>query len=79
MDLKVRPVFHRIAGRVRAHALLCVLAYYVEWHMCARLGPLLFDDHDPGVAEAARTSIVGPAQVSQAAKAKARSKRTAAG
>ena len=79
VDLKVRPIFHRTAERVRAHVLLCMLAYYVEWHMRARLGPLLFDDHDPGAAEAARTSIVGPAQVSEAAKAKARSKRTAAG
>ena len=79
VDLKVRPIFHRTAERVRAHVLLCMLACYVEWHMRARLGPLLFDDHDPGAAEAARTSIVGPAQVSEAAKAKARSKRTADG
>ena len=79
VDLKVRPIFHRTAERVRAHVLLCMLAYYVEWHMRARLGPLLFDDHDPGSVQAARTSIVGPAQVSEAAKAKARSKRTAAG
>ena len=79
VDIKVRPVFHRIAGRVRAHVLLCMLAYYVEWHMRARLGPLLFDDHDPGSALAARPSIVAPAQVSEAAKAKTRSKRTAAG
>ena len=79
VDLKVRPIFHRTAERVRAHVLLCMLAYYVEWHMRARLGPLLFDDNDPGAAQAARTSIVTPAQVSEAAKAKARSKRTAAG
>ena len=79
VDLKVRPIFHRTAERVRAHVLLCMLAYYVEWHMRARLGPLLFDDHDPGSAQAARPSIVAPAQVSEAAKAKTRSKRTAAG
>ena len=79
VDLKVRPVFHRTADRVRAHVLLCMLAYYVEWHMRARLKPLLFDDHDPGAAEAARTSIVAPAQVSDAAKEKARGKRTANG
>ena len=77
--LKVRPVFHRTADRVRAHVLLCMLAYYVEWHMRARLKPLLFDDHDPAAAEAARTSIVAPARVSEAAREKARGKRTADG
>ena len=79
VDLKVRPVFHRTADRVRAHVFLCMLAYYVEWHMRARLKPLLFDDHDPAAAEAARASIVAPAQVSEAAKEKARGKRTANG
>ena len=43
VDLKVRPVFHRTADRVRAHVFLCMLAYYVEWHMRQRLKPLLFD------------------------------------
>ena len=71
VDLKVRPVFHRTADRVRAHVFLCMLAYYVEWHMRQRLKPLLFDDHDPAAAEAARTSIVAPARVSEAAKEKA--------
>ena len=79
VDLKVRPVFHRTADRVRAHVLLCMLAYYVEWHMRARLKPLLFDDHDPAAAAAACASIVAPAQVSDAAKDKARGKRTANG
>ena len=79
VDLKVRPVFHRTADRVRAHVFLCMLAYYVEWHMRQRLKPLLFDDHDPAAAEAARTSIVAPARVSEAAKEKARGKRTANG
>ena len=79
VDLKVRPVFHRTADRVRAHVFLCMLAYYVEWHMRQRLAPLLFDDHDPAAAEAARTSIVAPARVSDAATAKARGKRTADG
>ena len=46
VDLKVRPVFHRTDERVRAHVLLCMLAYYVEWHMRRRLAPLLFDDED---------------------------------
>ncbi len=79
VDLKVRPVFHRTADRVRAHVFLCMLAYYVEWHMRARLKPLLFDDDDPAAAEAARASIVAPARVSEAAREKARSKRTADG
>ena len=79
VDLKVRPVFHRTADRVRAHVLLCMLAYYVEWHMRQRLRPLLFDDDDPAAAEAARPSVVAPAQVSDAAKEKARSQRTVNG
>ena len=76
VDLKVRPVFHRSAERVRAHVLLCMLAYYVEWHMRQCLAPLLFDDEDPAGAEAARASVVAPAQVSEAAQRKARRKRS---
>ena len=76
VDLKVRPFYHRRADRVRAHVLLCMLAYYVEWHMRRALAPLLFDDHDPAAAEQKRTSIVAPARRSPAAIAKARSKRT---
>ena len=79
VDLKVRPVFHRTAERVRAHVLLCMLAYYVEWHLRQRLRPLLFDDDDPAAAEAARRSVVALAKVSDAAREKARSKRTANG
>ena len=79
VDLKVRPVFHHAANRVRAHVLLCMLAYYVEWHLRERLKPLLFDDDDPAAAEAARASIVAPAKVSEAAREKARRKRTANG
>ena len=76
VDLKVRPVHHRLEKRVRAHVFLCMLAYYVEWHMRRALAPLLFDDDDPAAAEAARTSPVAPARVSQAARAKAGRKRT---
>ena len=79
VDLKVRPVYHHAAGRVRAHVFLCMLAYYVEWHMRERLKPLLFDDDDAAAAAAARSSIVAPAEVSPAAKDKARRKRTASG
>ena len=44
LDIRVRPIRHRIAKRVRAHIFLCLLAYYVEWHMRRALAPLLFDD-----------------------------------
>ena len=76
VDLKVRPLHHRRADRVRAHVLLCMLAYYVEWHMRRGLAPLLFDDHDPAAAEQQRTSVVAPARRSPAALAKACRKRT---
>ena len=56
-----------------------MLAYYVEWHMRERLKPLLFDDEDPAAAEAARQSVVAPAQVSESAQRKAMTKRTADG
>ena len=79
VDLKVRPVFHRTAERVRAHVLLCMLAYYVEWHMRERLAPLLFDDEDRAGAEARRASVVAPARVSDSARRKARTKRTGEG
>jgi len=79
VDLKVRPVFHRTPERVRAHVLLCMLAYYVEWHMRARLAPMLFDDEDREAGEAVRASIVAPARSSDTAQAKARTKRTAEG
>ena len=75
VDLKVRPIYHYADRRVRAHVFLCMLAYYVEWHMRQRLKPLLFDDHEADAARAARTSVVAPAEVSDAARDKARSKR----
>ncbi len=76
VDLKVRPLHHRRADRVRAHVLLCMLAYYVEWHMREALAPLLFDDHDPVAAERQRPSVVAPARRSPAASTKAGRKRT---
>ena len=77
VDLRVRPIHHRRADRVRAHVLLCMLAYYLEWHMRQVLAPLLFDDHDPAAAERQRPSVVQKAQRSPAARAKAAHKRTA--
>ena len=79
VDLKVRPIYHYAGARVRAHVFLCMLAYYVEWHMRQRLKPLLFDDEEPDVAEATRPSVVAPAEVSPSAQDKARRKRTASG
>ena len=79
VDLKVRPIHHRLAGRVRAHVLLCMLAYYVEWQMRQDLAPVLFDDEDPQAGEALRESVVAPAERSPTAQAKAAHKRTAAG
>jgi hypothetical protein len=75
-DLHVRPIHHRTADRVRAHVFLCLLAYYVEWHMRQALKPLLFDDEDKATTEALRPSIVAPAQRSPRANAKAATKRT---
>ena len=67
VDLHVRPVYHWLADRVRAHVLLCMLAYYLEWHMRQRLAPMLFDDTDKQAAEALRASVVAKAQRSPAA------------
>jgi len=67
VDLHIRPVHHWLADRVRAHVFLCMLAYYVEWHMRQRLAPMLFDDTDKDAAEALRTSVVAQAQRSPAA------------
>ena len=74
VDLHVRPVFHYNAQRVRAHVFLCMLAYYVEWHMRARLKPMLFDDEYLDEASASRASPVVKAVRSEHAKAKDKSK-----
>ncbi len=73
VDLKVRPIHHRLADRVRSHIFLCMLAYYVEWHMREAWRELMFADTDQ---EAKRTrDPVAPAKRSKAALAKAASKR----
>ena len=79
VDLELRPVFHWTAPRVRAHVLLCMLAYYLEWHMRQTLAPMLFDDHDRAAAEAGRTSPVAKAKVSKAAYRKASTQRVDVG
>lgn len=79
VDLKVRPIFHRLADRVRAHLLVCMLAYYVEWHLRRALAPLLFDDDDKAGAATKRRSVVQKAQRSDGALRKIATKRTTDG
>ena len=67
VDLHVRPVYHWLEGRVRAHVFLCMLAYYLEWHMRQRLAPMLFDDTHKEEAETRRKSVVAQAPRSKAA------------
>jgi transposase len=67
VDLNVRPIYHWLEDRVRAHVLLCMLAYYLEWHMRQCLAPMLFDDADKEEAETLRSSAVAQAQRSKAA------------
>jgi hypothetical protein len=74
VDLQVRPIFHYSEQRVRAHVFLCMLAYYVQWHMRQRLKPILFDDEDLEEANAARPSVVQKALRSERAKAKDKTK-----
>jgi transposase len=67
VDLHVRPIYHWLEDRVRAHVFLCMLAYYLEWHLRQRLAPMLFDDADKEEAEALRSSVVAQAPRSKAA------------
>jgi transposase len=76
VDLKVRPIYHWLDDRIRGHVFLCMLAYYVEWHMRGRLAPILFDDHQRTEAEQSRQSVVAPAPRSPAARRKDLEKRT---
>jgi len=78
VDLEIRPIHHRLPDRVRAHVLLCLLAYYVEWHMRRALAPVLFDDQQWDRQQASPVApALGQAQRSRSAKAKAQKKRTA--
>jgi len=73
IDLKIRPIHHRLADRVRAHILLCMLAYYVEWHMREAWRELMFADPDQ---DAKKTrDPVAPAKRSKAAEIKATSRQ----
>jgi len=75
-DLDVRPLHHHTEPRVRAHVFLCMLAYYVEWHLRRSLAPLLFQDHDRPAAAEQRASVVAKAEISPAAKRKKARRKT---
>lgn len=75
VDLRVRPIFHRTSDHVRAHIFLCLLAYYVEWHMRRALAPLLFADEQLP-ADRKRRDPVAPAESSVAAKKKKQARQT---
>ena len=68
-DLRIRPIFHRTEDHVRAHIFLCMLAYYVEWHMRQSLAPLLFQDEELSQDRMHRDPVA-PAEASASAKAK---------
>lgn len=75
VDLQVRPIHHRLEDRVRAHIFLCMLAYYVRWHLERAWAPLLFRDQNKPWAE----DPVAPAQRSPEAEHKARTQRKSDG
>lgn len=79
IDLEIRPIRHWTADRVRAHVLLCMLAYHVEWHLRQALAPLLFHDIDLAAAKAQRTSPVEATEPSDAVKTKKATRRSADG
>ena len=72
IDLLVRPIHHRTADRVRAHILLCLLAFYVEWHLRQVWEPLLFEDEEL-TEDRRRRDPVAPAQASESVRLKKKS------
>jgi len=78
LDLRVRPIHHRVDPRVRAHLFLCLLAYYVEWHMRQALAPLLYADEELADDRQERDPVK-PAQPSESAQAKKQTHQTADG
>jgi len=78
IDLLVRPIHHRTADRVRAHILLCLLAYYVEWHLRRVWAPLLFEDEELAV-DRPRRDPVAPARASKSACLKKKTHATSGG
>jgi transposase len=78
MDLLVRPIHHRDEDRVKAHIFLCLLAYYVEWHLRRAWAPLLFEDQELQQERKRRDPIL-PATASESAQEKKRTRKTAEG
>lgn len=78
LDVQVRPIRHRVEPRVRAHVLLCVLAYYVEWHMRQALKPLLYEDEELEQSRPTRDPVK-PAEPSPSAQAKKKTHQTTEG
>jgi transposase len=78
IDLLIRPIYHRVEPRVRAHILLCMLAYYVEWHLRKAWAPLLFADEEL-TADRDQRDPVDPAESSASAQAKKKTRRNADG
>jgi transposase len=76
IDLLVRPIHHRTKDHVRAHVLVCLLAYYVQWHLKQAWAPLLFEDEQLPVDRATRDPV-SPAEPSASAKRKKATHRTA--
>lgn len=79
VDLEIRPIYHALSDRVRAHAFLCMLSYYVEWHMRRDLAPMLFAEEDPEARQSTRKTIVSPTRATPVALAKRNKKVTADG
>jgi transposase len=75
-DLEIRPVFHWRSDRVRSHVFLCMLSYYVEWHLRKALAPILFEEHDEKGERALHGDPVAPAPGSTAKARKVARKRT---
>ena len=73
-EIKLRPIFHRLEKRVKAHVFICMLAYYLEWHLRQDWKNLLFDDEQPQ-----RESIIQPSKPSEAAKMKYATKKNSKG
>ena len=75
IDILVRPIRHRTVQRVKTHIFVCMLAYYVEWHMRKKLAPLLFDDEQLDENRKVRDPVA-PAKPSESAKKKKKIRKT---
>ena len=75
IDVSVRPIRHRVEHRVKAHIFICMLAYYVEWHMRKALAPLLYDDQEVDQNSKTRDAVA-PATPSKSAKEKKSNRKT---